>query len=260
MKCLVILPLLPLTIGSLVTAQTPEDKGHEIALEASRRASGFGDLSATIRMIVSNGRGGERERRLSIKTLEVDGDGERTVVRFEEPRDLRGTALLTVNRSDGSSDQWLYLPALRRVKRIAGSTQTGSFMGSELSYEDIRAMSVERYAYRLIRSDTLDTTPVWIVERRPRDPSSQYSSQLVWFDKKEYRVLRIDFYDRHDALLKTLTLSDFRQYDGRFWRADRMNMVNHQTGASTALHWSETEFNTGLAPRDFEPQRLRQGA
>ncbi len=259
MKHTAMLALLPLTLGLVDSPQTPEDKGIEIALEANRRATGFGDLSSTVHMVVRNGRGGERVRELTIKILEVDGDGERTMVRFEEPRDLRGTALLTVDHGDGSSDQWLYLPALHRVKRIAGATQTGSFMGSEFSYEDIRAMEVNRYTYRLIRSDTLDSMPAWLVERRLKDLSSQYSRHLVWFDESEYRVLRIDFYDSDDRLLKTLTLGDFRQYEGRFWRPQRMEMVNHRTGASTVLTWSTPAIGTGLDERDFEPRQLQRG-
>ncbi len=259
MKRTVILSLLPLTMGAIGAAQTSEDRGHEIALEANRRATGFGDLSATLHMIVRNGRGTERVRELAIKTLEVDDEGQRTLVRFEEPRDLRGTALLTVGHGDGSSDQWLYLPSLQRVKRIAGASRSGSFMGSEFSYEDVSAMQPDRYTYRLIATDTLEGMPALIVELRPIDPSSQYSRQLVWFDESEYRVLRIDFYDRGDILLKTLTLNGFRKYGNRFWRPDVMEMVNQQTGASTALQWSNLVLGTGLDPRDFDPKRLGRG-
>ena len=239
--------------------QTPEHLGHEVAAEASRRATGFGDVSATLRMIVRGGRGDERVRELTIATMEVDGAGERTLVRFEAPRDLRGTALLTVNHGDGSSDQWLYLPALRRTKRIAGATRSGSFMGSEFSYEDISAMELDRYTYRLVETDTVDGMPAWVVERRPKDASSQYRRQLVWFDQREYRVLRIDFYDRHDMRLKTLSLRNYQRYADRFWRPDEMEMVNHQTRASTLLQWSNHVFGAGLRFRDFEPNRLNRG-
>jgi outer membrane lipoprotein-sorting protein len=241
-------------------AQIPDDPGREIAVEASRRASGFQDLSATLRMTVRGANDAERVRELTIKTLEVDQAGERTLVRFEAPRDLRGTTLLTVNHGDGSSDQWLYLPALRRVKRIAGSSQSGSFMGSEFAYEDIGTMEPDRYSYRLIETDTQDGVPAWVVERRPKNASSLYLRQLVWFDRQEYRVLRIDFYDRSDVLLKTLILRRFRQHGGRFWRPDEMEMTNHQTGASTTLEWSDFVLGAGLETREFESNRLRRGA
>jgi outer membrane lipoprotein-sorting protein len=247
-------------LPSIGAAQTPEGRGPEIAAEADRRATGFSDLSAELRMVIRGGRGEERTRELTIAVLNVAGGEERTLVRFDSPRDLRGTALLTVTAAEGSNAQWLYMPALRRVNRLAGATRTGSFMGSEFAYEDIGAMAVEQYTHRLVKTDTLDGHAAWVVERRPKDASSLYSRQLVWFDQQEYRVLRIDFYDRDHVLLKTLRLRNFQQYEGQFWRPDEMVMLNHQTGASTLLEWRAYVFGAGLTRRDFEPNRLdREG-
>ncbi len=245
-------------VSALGVAQTPEQRGREIAVEADRRATGYGDVTAELWMVIRGRRGEERKRELTIATLDAGGGEERTLVRFESPRDLRGTALLTVTGADGSSDQWLYMPALRRVSRIAGATRRGSFMGSEFAYEDIGVMAVQRYAYRLMQTDTLGGLDAWVVERRPQDGSSLYSRQLVWFDQQEYRVLRIDFYDRDDVLLKTLSLRGYRQYGGEFWRPDEMEMVNHQTGATTLLEWRDYVFGAGLTERDFEPSRLER--
>ena len=243
----------------LQAAQTPELTGNEIAAEASRRASGFGDFSATLRMIVRNGRGGERVRELTLKVIEIEGEGERTLVRFERPRDLRGTAFLSVSDEDGSSDQWLYLPALRRVKRIAQSSRSGSFMGTEFAYADVATIQPDQFTHRLLRSDTLDDKPSWVVERTPLDPSSHYRRQVVWFDQDEYRLLKVDYYDRNDTLLKTLRLSGLQLHANAFWRPGKMEMVNHRTGASTVLEWSEYVFTSGLTAVDFTPDRLRQG-
>lgn len=242
----------PLALG----AQTPEERGRAIALEADRRATGFGALRAELRMVIRGERGETRVRELTIETLN-DGDGEeRTIVRFESPRDLRGTALLTVTEPSGASDQWLYMPALRRVNRIAGATRHGSFMGSEFAYEDVEAMAVERYTYRLLGSETLDGHRAWMVDRRSTDGSSRYGHQVVWFDQEAYRVLRIDFYDRSGERLKSLHLRGFRQYAGGYWRPDEMEMVNHQTGASTLLEWRTYTFGADLTRRDFDPRRL----
>ena len=247
-----------LTTTSAGVAQPPAD-GRAIAAEANRRATGFGDFSAELRMVIRGKEGDERTRELMIRTLN-HGDGEeRTVVRFHAPRDLRRTALLSVTHTDGSSDQWLYLPALQRVNRIVGAGRTGSFMGSEFAYEDVGAMGVDQYTYRLVGTETLDGLLVWVVERRPKDSASQYLRQVVWYDQEQYRVLRIDYFDRRDALLKTLRLRGFRQYQTRFWRPDEMEMINHQTGASTILTWQKYVFGIGLTARDFEPGRLDRG-
>jgi outer membrane lipoprotein-sorting protein len=254
MRRVVMTALLILATAQPRIGQTSGQKGLEIATQASVRAAGFGDLSASLRMVVRNGRGAERVRELTIQTLEVDGAGERSVVRFHAPRDLRGTALLTVNNTDVSADQWLYLPSLHRVKRIAGGTRSGSFMGSEFAYEDVSPTTVDQYTYRLLHTDSMHRA--WVVERRPIDESSQYSRQLVWYDQQEYRILQIDYYDRTDTLLKTLFLRDFALYEQRFWRPAEMEMVNRQTGASTLLQWTDMEFDRGLPPSDFDPNRL----
>ena len=96
------------------------------------------------------------------------------------------------------------------------------------------------------------------MERVPVDEKSGYTRQLVWYDQAEYRVLKVDFYDRKNELLKTLTYHDYRQYLDRFWRADRMEMVNHQTGKSTTLTWESYDFRTGLVDRDFDQSSLQR--
>jgi hypothetical protein len=118
---------------------------------------------------------------------------------------------------------------------------------------------LERYRYRLTEVDTVDGVVSWVVERTPTDESSQYTRQLVWIDQVEYRIHRIDFYNDADSLLKTLELKDYRLYLERFWRPSEMSMVNHRTGATTLLRWSEIAFDTGLAAHEFEPNRLARG-
>jgi hypothetical protein len=231
---------------------SPENRGRDIALEADRRGSGYGDLRARLTMVLRNRHGDERTRQMRIRVLEGTAGGDRTLLVFDRPRDLSGTALLTHANPDGGDDQWLYLPALKRVKRIAASGQSGSFMGSEFAYEDIGSQEVEKYRYRFHGEDTLDGEHSLVVERVPLDGGSGYSRQLVWFDSEAYRVLQIEYYDRRGDRLKTLRLHGYRLYVECLWRPDVMEMVNHQTGKSTTLTWEEYEFDTGLRERDFE--------
>jgi len=239
-----------------VAAQHPEVQGLEIAAEADRRDSGYRDITAELTMTLRSRNGREHTRVMRIKTLEVEGDGNKTILVFDQPRDLEGTALLTVGHTTGSDDQWLYLPALRRVKRIASGNQSSSFMGSEFAYEDIGSQELGKYTYRLLRNDTIDGRSAFVVQRVPTDPRSGYARQVVWFDAEEYRVLRIDYYDRSDTLLKTLELRGYRRYAGAYWRPDEMHMVNHQTGKGTTLRWRDYRFGVGLSERDFDRNRL----
>ena len=97
-----------------------------------------------------------------------------------------------------------------------------------------------------------------VVEYYPEYENSGYTRQVVWIDGEIWKVVRTEFYDRKDALLKTLTVQDYRQYLDRYWRADAMRMENHQTGKSTEIQWSDYGFGTGLGDRDFDKNALKR--
>ena len=241
-----------------VLAQSPEDRGLEIALEADRRDVGFGDSSADLTMVLRNRHGEESIREMRSSTLEQESDGDKSLVIFDRPRDVQGTAFLSYTHKTGTDDQWLYLPALKRVKRIASDNKSGPFMGSEFAYEDISSQEVEKYTYRYVGEEDLDGQAAFVVERFPVDEKSGYTKQIVWYDQTEYRVMKIEFYDRKAALLKTLVYRDYMQYLGQYWRSNEMEMVNHQTGKSTVLQWSDYQFQTGVDDRDFDQNSLKR--
>ena len=240
------------------SAGAMSDRGLEIALEADRRDAGFSDLTANLLMTLRNAHGDESVRELRNKTLEVIGDGDKTLVIFDQPRDVAGTAFLNFTHVTEQDDQWLYLPALRRVKRISSSNRSGPFMGSEFAYEDLSSQEVEKYTYRFVEEATLEGQPTFLVERTPVDEDSGYTRQLAYYDQAEYRLVKVDFYDRRNELMKTLTYHDYQQYVGQYWRSDRMEMVNHRTGKSTTLTWTNYEFRTGLTDRDFDQSSLQR--
>jgi hypothetical protein len=237
---------------------SPDQRGLEIAREWERRDAGFGDWTAELTMTLRNRHGQESSREMRTRTLEVEEDGDKSLVIFDRPRDVQGTAFLTFSHATGSDDQWLYLPALKRVKRIATNNKSGPFMGSEFSYEDISSQEVEEYAYRYLGDEALEGVQTHVVEQVPVDRNSGYSKLLTWRDTEHLRTLKVDFYDRKGELLKTLTYEDYRRYLDRFWRADVMRMVNHQTGKSTDLEWRGYEFQSGLTDRDFDRNSLKR--
>jgi len=241
-----------------VLAETPEEKGLAIAQEADSRDSGFVDYTNDVKMILRNKQGQESVREIRSKTLEVDGDGDKSLTVFDEPRDVKGTALLSFTHKTGPDDQWLYLPALKRVKRIASDNKSGPFMGSEFAYEDITSQEVDKYTYKFLRDDTLDGMEVFVFERYPVDKKSGYTRQIIWLDKEHYKERKIEYYDRKNALLKTLTFTDYNQYLDTFWRAHTMYMENHQTGKSTTLKQDNYQFQTGLTDRDFDKNSLKR--
>ncbi len=254
--CLLVPALLPVSLPA--GAESAEEAGLRIATEARDRDEGFGNFTARQTMVLRNKQGRESRRQLRIKVLEVADDGDKSLFVFDEPRDVKGTALLVHARRQGSDDQWLYLPALKRVKRISSSNRSGSFMGSEFSYEDLGAPEVEKFRYRYLRDEACGELTCTLVEAVPVEKGSGYSRQVVWRDGEAFRTWKIDYYDRKDAHLKTLTVEGYRQYLDRHWRAEKMTMVNHLTGKSTVLTWSDLEFRTELDERDFTQTRLKR--
>lgn len=258
MKKAIILSLLLIPVAFSAHAETPEEKGLALANESQRRDEGFGDSRADLVMLLRNKQGEESTRRIRVFELEVIADGDKSLSLFDEPADVKGTAMLTHSHKTGADDQWLYLPALKRVKRIASANKSGAFMGSEFAYEDLSSQEVEKYTYKFLREEACGTLTCFVSERYPVDPHSGYSRQVVWQDKEHYRTQKIDYYDRRNSLLKTLTFEGHRQFLNKHWRAGSMHMVNHQTGKSTLLQWSNYKFRTGLKDGDFNAESLKR--
>jgi outer membrane lipoprotein-sorting protein len=241
-----------------VQAGTVQDRGKAIFVEFDRRNSGYQDLQVDLRMILRNSLGAESERLLSISMLEIPEGGDKLLIVFDTPKAIKGTALLSVGHLVEPDDQWLYLPALSRVKKIASRNKSGPFLGSEFAFEDLASAEVEKYDYRYLRDEELDGVACFVVERVPRDEYSGYTRQVVWVDH-DYRVRKIDYYDRKESLLKTLAVSDFELYEDRFWKGRRMFMDNHESGKTTELQWSDFHFGVGLVDeRDFSTNSLKR--
>lgn len=236
---------------------SPEDAGLAIAKEIDQRDSGFSDSTADMLMILRDSKGSESRRKIRNKTLEVKGDGDKGISIFLTPADVKGTVSLTYSHGLKPDDQWLYLPALKRVKRINSKNKSGPFMGSEFAFEDISSQEVEKYSYKYIGDEVINGIDCYIVERIPQYKYSGYTRLISWINKQEFRVEKYDFYDRKNSLLKTLVLTDYQQYLGQYWRAGKMLMQNHQTGKSTDLVWSNYKFRNGLSSRDFDQNAIK---
>ena len=233
-------------------------RGFEVAARADRSDRGFADSEVELQMVLRNSAGRESSRSLAITTLEVPDEslGDRSLVVFDSPNDIKGTALLSHAQILEPDDQWLFLPALKRVKRISSANKSGPFVGSEFAFEDFTALELNKYDYRWLHEENVDGVRMDVVERSPRYENSGYSRQVSWIDQDVFQVRKVEFYDRRGDLLKTLVLGDYREYYGGVWRSHRMEMVNPQTGKSTDLIYGDYQFNTGLDDGNFEKGRL----
>ena len=235
-----------------------QTKGLKIAKEAKLRDFGWKDSKANMEMILRNKQGNTSVRKIRIKSLEMENDGDKSLTIFDQPRDVKGTAFLSFSHAVVADEQWLYLPALKRVKRISSSSKSGPFMGSEFAFEDLASFEVEKYDYEYIKDEIVNNMDSYLVKYTPNYKNSGYQYQLVWLDKTELRSHKIEFYDRKGSLLKTLTSEGYQQYLNTYWRANSMTMVNHQTGKSTQLKWHDYQFGSGLSQRDFNKSGLKR--
>ena len=134
-------------------AQSPEEKGLEIAMAAKAYDRGFTDFTANMVMTLKNKSGQTSKRLIRIRSLEVEGDGDKSLSIFDEPADVKGTKMLTYSHGLEADDQWLYLPALKKVKRISSRNKSGPFMGSTFAFEDLSSQEVEKYTYKYLRDE-----------------------------------------------------------------------------------------------------------
>ena len=240
------------------TGQSAQEHGLAIATEFKARNQGWHNSESTLTMTLRNANGEENIRKIRIKTLEVEGDGDKSLTIFDQPRDIKGAAFLTFSHVSGSDDQWLYLPALARVKRISSRNKSGPFMASQFAYEDLSSFEIEKYTYRYLGMETIDERDCYKVELVLLDELSGYTRQVIWIDKEHFRAYKIDYYDRKESLMKTLTFSEYELYLKQYWRAIQANMVNHQTQKSTLLHTDKIAFRTGLIESDFNKTSLKR--
>ncbi len=243
-------------------AETPEEKGLRIAEAADARDLGFGSYTVDGEMILRDAAGNESVRKFENMTWERPerAVGDLGIIIFSRPRDIRGTGLLTHSEIEPKDDdQWLYLPAVKRVKRISSSNRTGKFVSSEFSYEDLGSQEVDDYDYKWLRDEACPGAPsltCHVVESYPRNPKSGYSKRIGWVGPEEYRQWQVEFYNRRGDLEKRLTYEGYTEYAGRYWRADKFKMVNLQTGKETDLLFTNYDFEASLDLADFDQSRL----
>jgi outer membrane lipoprotein-sorting protein len=240
--------------ASLANEVTPAERGLEIAQEFDAYNEGYSGEEASMEMVLTNASGDSITRKMDSKVKERKG-GDRSLIEFKWPADVKGTRMLTWTHAKETDDQWLYLPALKRVKRISSRSRTGSFMGSEFSYEDLGSQEVNKFTYSFLAEETLNGRDVYKIERFPTDPKSGYTKQVVWLDKGYRSALKTDYYDRKSKLLKTMEMKGFTQY-GKYWRPGSIEVINHQTKKRSTLAWKNRKLNQKYDDGDFDSEAL----
>lgn len=260
------LPRRPLLTASIVAlgglafanahaAPDPFARGLDLALAFRVANAGFGSEKATMMLELINAHGDITRRKMQMEVIETPNDGDRSRSTFESPADVKGTKLLTWTHRKADDDQWLFLPAVKRTKRISSNNKSGSFMGSEFAYEDLSSPEVEKFRHKYLGEPKLNGRDTYHVERYPNDKNSGYVRQVAWMDKQYANPLRIEYYDRKNELLKIAVFEGYKKH-GKHWRFGSIKVENVQTKKRSTLTWENRQLGTKLPPESFDSARL----
>ena len=181
----------------------------------------------------------------------------KVVIRFTDPAEVRGVALLIVNHPDRASDQWMWTPALERDRRIALQDRSTRFFGTDFSFEDLEERDVDQFDYALLDDEAVDGAACWKIQSTPKESkSSQYTAQIQWIRQDNYAWARIDSYVGADVV-RRLTLRDIRNVQG-IWTARETAMRDFRRASITRLALQKIEYNAPLGDSDFTLQALRR--
>ena len=197
---------------------------------------------AVVKMTVVDDKKQSRERDITMATKLYDGGKtEKRIYRFLSPADVQGTSVLVFDYETKSDDVWIYLPALRKTRRIVSSQKSQSFMGSEFSYGDLNVPALDDYSYKLVKEEPFDGEACWVIDVSPKSEeiasSEGYARKTYWISKQTYALRRGLFYDAKGAVLKELTTKDVKLIDekNKRYRPMRMEMANKQNGRKSVF-------------------------
>lgn len=234
---------------------TPGIEAMDIERKADEMQAGYVGETRKMTLTLINADGQESQRKLDYWGFEEPDRHDKTIVKFTYPPDIKGTALLTYEKGEEDDDQWLYLPSLKRAKRIASSNKSGSFVGSEFAYEDLVVRQFEKYNFRYIGDDTVNDKDCYIMERTPKNQTSGYSKVLRWRYKDNLQEAKSEYYDRKGELLKERFMDGHHQVDG-FWRSTKITVKNVQTGKGSVLAFDDIKLKVPQDKSQFTVRAL----
>ncbi len=248
-----------LTLGVAGLAQAGELTAQQIVDKAlERNAFGFENALAKITLKLKSQNGNERTRNIEIRSMSVQGLS-RTLVRFHSPADVAGTGFLVLEKKDASDEQYLYLPALGKVKRISGSQRHQKFMGTDLTYADLEWESLSKADLKRQADDKVGGTEAYVIEATPKEGSdSQYSRTLTWIHKEAYVPIKVEYFDQAAKLMKTLSVRKLEKKDGK-WVATDTAIKDVQVGSETLMTVDELNGKVKFTDADFTERALVGG-
>jgi outer membrane lipoprotein-sorting protein len=246
--------------GFLLSFVFGQITGREIMVQVDAQPEPKSMIATTEMILVSVKRGKTKERRRELaryqKNYESGRFKSKSLIRFLYPADIRGTGFLMWEYdNDRDDDQWLFLPALRKVKRIVAREKSENFMGSDFSYEDIGGRDIDDDTFEYLGNEDWNGTPCYMVKAVAKDDDSGYQYRIVWVDVQNLIFTKVEYYDRKGVLLKILTF-DKQSRDGSYWSVEEMRMENVQTQHKTIMKITDIQYDTGISDDYFSERFL----
>jgi len=254
-----LLELAAIVLLSAATVSAQTLSGRDIMQNVKDRPDGDSRHSQmTLKLVNKNNK--VRERKVESYSIDM-GKDEKTIMFFLYPGDVKGTGFLTWDYDEigKEDDKWLYLPAMKKTRRISGSSaKKDYFMGTDFTYDDMGSRNVDEDTHTLLQEETVDGQLCWVIESVPKDSRDIYSKKISWIRQDCMIAVKVDYYDRANNLHRQLILSEIRQVSG-FWLALNLNMTNVQTGHQTILTIENPEYNLALPENMFTVAKLEKG-
>ena len=242
-----------------VNLEAVENKiGADIVRKAESNATGFSDMVNRVSMTLIDADGGVSEREMLIKIIALDDGESKTLTVFTKPVREKGIALLTHSHRSTADDQWLYLPASKRVKKVASNSVGSSFRGSEFTYEDIASQHRDHYRFDFVNTEPCGDKTCYVIDRFPEFDDSSYTKTRLYIDTEYYLVQKGEFYDLKKSLFKTMLANNYSKHKNGVWKPESIVMENHNTQEKTEIRSLELQFDVGLSEREFSKLSLRK--
>ncbi len=257
-KIKVILFAMIIASGSLTNLYAQEMSARDIIEKVYNRPVGD-DMTSSLTMTLINKSGNERVRKIKQFTRDF-GDIEKSIMFFISPADVKNTSFMnwTYDDPSKSDDQWIYLPALKKVKRISSDSKSDYFMGSDFTYDDLGDRKVDDDTHTLLREETIDGVDYWVIQSIPKDEDYMYSKTITWIRKDNFIGLKKEFYDEDGELLKILKIKKFENISG-FDIITYSEMVNVQKNHKTTMKLDNIQINTGIPASKFSERMMMRG-
>ena len=245
-------------LGSMSLMAQTDLTALEIMQKVNERPDGD-EMDGTLTMTLVNSRGGERVREIK-QFIKDFGEVEKKIMFFVKPADVKNTSFMNWSYADDTKndDQWIFLPALKKIKRISSDSSGDYFMGSDFTYDDLGDRKPMDDTHTILRTETLNDLECYVVESVTKDEDYMYSKTIAWVVKDRWYELKKDFYDEDEDYLKTLTIKNVEEISG-FWIITSTEMKNEQKNHATRMELKNVKINSGIPDSKFSERMMKRG-